>query len=169
MKGIILYGHQACGKTYFGQLLAQDLGCPFIDTDREIEAQFQESCRRIAKKRGEPFFRKVEAEMVQSLRIWERTVISVGGGSLFNELSYLKLKTCGILIYLELEKALIKQRLFKGGIPSYLDPHDPEASFEKMYEERQEIYEKLSPYKVHLSGKTDSQILGELKNYIDLQ
>lgn len=164
MKSIVLYGHQACGKTYFGQLLARDLDCPFIDTDREIEAQFSLSCREIAQKWGEPFFRKIEEEIIQSLDIRKQTVISIGGGAILNETSYLKLKVCGILIYLELEKDLIKQRVFEKGVPSYLDAHDPDDSFEKMYEERLNIYEKLSPYKVSLSGKSDAMVLDELTN-----
>lgn len=154
---IILYGHQACGKTYYGKLLARDLGCCFVDTDQLMEAQYGMSCRQIAKKWGEPFFRQVEAEIIQNLE--GNGVIAIGGGAILNEASYLKLKACGTLVYLELDKDEVKKRCLANGIPSYLDS---EASFEKMYEERRVIYEKLSPYKVTLTGKSDSQVLEEI-------
>lgn len=160
---MILYGHQACGKTYFGKLLAEKLGCPFIDTDKLIEDHFQEPCRMIAKKRGEPFFRQVEAETIQNLSVPDLAVIAIGGGTLLNEASYIKLKTIGMLVYLELDRAQIKQRVFASGTPAYLDPVNPEDSFEKIYEERRKIYETLSPYKVSLSEKSDFQIINELK------
>lgn len=176
MKALILYGHQACGKTYFGKLLAQKLECLFVDTDLEIERVYLErfcealSCRQIAKKWGELFFRELEAEVILSLDgdVLQQVVIAVGGGAVFHEASYLKLKALGILIYLELEKEKIQQRLFRKGvgIPSYLDPAQPEASFERIYEERKKVYEKLSPHRVVLAGKSDAQVLEDTyENY----
>lgn len=44
-----------------------------------------------------------------------------------------------------------------------LDPNNLEESFEKMYTKRQKIYEKVSFFKVKIHGKTDRQVLDELK------
>lgn len=158
MSSLILYGFQGCGKTYFGKLLANELGCVFIDTDERIE-QEHGPCRCVVERFGEPYFRELEAKVIQELK-WEGfAVISVGGGAVLNEASCLKLKALGTLVYLEHDKEVIKERSFEKGVPSYL-AHE---SFDEMYEKRKMVYESLSKNKVSLKEKTDRQVLEELK------
>lgn len=159
---IILYGHQACGKTYFGKLIAEMLGRPFIDTDQLIELKHQATCRAIANEQGVPFFRQVEADTIQNLHVEPPAVIAVGGGAILNPSSLLKLKTLGTLIYLEQDKATLLQRTFAKGSPAYLTPQN----FDQVYEERRAIYESSSPFKVIVSGKSDAEVLNELQKIL---
>lgn len=167
-SNVILLGYKSSGKTYFGKLLAQELGEIFIDTDQLIEElyekKFQEklNCRQISIKIGKEGFRLLEREIIDSLGQVTKAVISVGGGAVLNPENCLGLRKNGKLVYLEVDKAIIKQRIFSGEIPSFLDPQDLEQSFEKMYEERQPIYSKVSTFKVSIQEKTDRQVLDEL-------
>ncbi|MDR3624107.1 MAG: shikimate kinase [Chlamydiales bacterium] len=169
-SNLILFGHKSCGKTYFGRLLTQELGHMFIDTDSSIEKLYEKefheqlNYRQIAIKIGQASFRMLERRIIDSLELTTLTTIAVGGGTVLNPENLSKLKMCGRLVYLEVNKEIIKQRIFLNGVPIFLDPHDPINSFEKMYDERNLIYNKISRFKVSIHGKTDQQVLTELKN-----
>jgi shikimate kinase len=167
-QNLILIGYKSSGKSFFGSLLAQELEIPFIDTDQWIEKlykkEFQEecNCRHISIKMGESGFRMLEERVIDDLKEISNAIIALGGGAILNSENCLKLKRLGRLVYLEADKEILKRRIFINGIPSFLDPKDPENSFERMYEERRPIYEKVSSFKIKLQGKTDRQVLNEL-------
>lgn len=172
-QNLILFGHKSSGKTYFGNLFAQEYKIPFVDTDQWIEQlytkEFQEkcNCRQISIKIGEIGFRQLESRVIDDLKEITNAIIALGGGAVLNPENCAKLEKLGKLVYLEADKETIKQRIFSHGIPSFLDPTNPEKSFEKMYEERRLIYAKVSAVKIMMHGKTDQQILEELKHIID--
>lgn len=166
---LLLFGYKSSGKSYFGKLLAQELERPFIDTDRLVEDlyknEFHEegTCRQISIKLGEKGFRCLEKRVIDTLRVVNHAVIALGGGAILDADNCSLLQKLGTLIYLEADKNIIKERIFAGGIPSFLDPQHPEQSFERMYAERQPLYEKVAAIKVKTHGKADRQILDELK------
>ena len=81
-KNIVLWGHTASGKTSLGLCLARKIGLGFIDTDKCIEKKEKKDISEIFEGHGEDYFRKVEAELVQSLKTCCNHVIAVGGGTL---------------------------------------------------------------------------------------
>lgn len=174
MKHVILYGYKGCGKTHFGVLLAQETARVFIDTDREIEKLYSNthkeplSCRQIAHKLGMEGFRKLEKQVIHSLRYVVHTpaVISVGGGAVLDQENCLHLQKLGKLIYLESTAATIQEQILKQGIPAFLSVENPLSSFYKNYEERKQIYETLSPYKISLEGKTEREVLHTLQLFL---
>ncbi len=158
---IILFGFKRCGKTYFGKLLAQRLGRPFIDTDQIIEQLDGEnrSCRQIAQQLGENAFREREKEAIASLQGTEGSIISIGGGAILDRINAQSLERLGKLVYLRIDKKTVKERLLSGELPSYLDPLDPEGSFEKMYLARKAIYEKIPSLQIDMEGKSEQEVL----------
>ena len=167
-KNLILFGYKSSGKSYFGKLIAQELGVLFLETDELIEEMYEKkfheklNCRQISIKIGEDGFRLLEKKIIDSIEPESHAIISVGGGTVLNPDNCSKLKKNGKLIYLEVDKEIIKQRIFSNEIPSFLDPRDPERSFEKMYNERKPIYSQVGTFKVSIQKKTDRQVLDEL-------
>lgn len=167
---LVLIGYKGSGKTFFGSLLAQELGIPFVDTDRSIEALYKDEfrelldCRGIFNKIGAQKFRELEEQAIVNIKEIPNVVVAVGGGAVLHPKNQVLLKTHGTLAYLEADKETIRKRMFENGIPSFLDSKDPNTSFEKMYEERKPIYERLASFKITLHGKTDRQVLDELLN-----
>ena len=75
----------ASGKTSLGLSLSKKMGLGFVDTDIWIEKKAKKSIPKIFSERGEESFRKLEAQVIQSLVGCRNQVIAVGGGALENE------------------------------------------------------------------------------------
>ena len=74
---VFLCGFMGCGKSTVGSLLAKKLGCGFCDTDELVVKSQGMTIPEIFAQKGEPYFRKVEAETVKSL-CGKNTVVACG-------------------------------------------------------------------------------------------
>lgn len=72
------------GKTEVGCRLAESLGWPFVDLDREIEKREGMSIREIFKQRGEGYFRVLERSELRQVSVRHNSVVAVGGGGFCN-------------------------------------------------------------------------------------
>lgn len=160
---IILFGFKKCGKTHFGKLLAETLKFPFIDTDHLIEERHGKTCRTLALELGESSFRALEKEIIFSLNAFQAAVISLGGGAVLDPENRDYLTKSGCLVSLHIDKAVLKKRHLTGELPSFLDPQDPEGSFEKMYSMRKPIYDAISAIQVDVTEKSDTEVLNLIK------
>jgi len=79
---IFLYGPSGSGKTTVGQLLAQQLGLPFLDLDLEIERQAHSSIPAIFNIEGETGFRKRESRVFRGAITQRGSGLALGGGGL---------------------------------------------------------------------------------------
>ncbi|MFJ3027421.1 shikimate kinase [Curtobacterium sp. NPDC087080] len=76
---VVVIGPMGAGKSSVGKRVAKALGVPFTDTDRVI-ARAHGPIPGIFADRGEPAFRKLEAEAVRAA-VATGGVVSVGGGA----------------------------------------------------------------------------------------
>jgi len=76
------------------------------------------------------------------------------------------LEKIGQLVYLKVGKETLKKRLLAGELPLFLDPKNPEASFEKMYAERKSIYEAIAAITIDAEGKSEKEILSLLEEVV---
>jgi shikimate kinase len=159
---LILFGFKRCGKTFYGKKAAEKLGWKFVDTDHLIEKQYGESCREISLKHGEAHFRSIEREVIRNLKPEKNVILSLGGGVILDSENRNYLHEIGTLIYLKSDKETIKERILSSPLPSFLDPNDAEGSFEKMFQEREPIYEKVEAAQINLVGKTEEEVLWEI-------
>jgi shikimate kinase len=77
---IVLVGLPGAGKTTVGRLLADELGCPFLDFDAEIERRLGMSVKKIFRTLGEADFREREREITQEVAAEPGMVLAPGGG-----------------------------------------------------------------------------------------
>ena len=83
MAHVILAGFMGTGKSTVGRLLADRMGCPFIDCDEEIEAVAKKPISGIFAESGEDAFRALESRVLSTLlRRDETSIIALGGGAL---------------------------------------------------------------------------------------
>lgn len=96
---IFLCGFMGCGKTTVGKALSRILRIPFIDTDEIIAEKENMSIPKIFEGKGEPYFRKIEAETVRSL-CSKTAIVACGGGAMLNGDTAAAAKNAGAYIVL---------------------------------------------------------------------
>ena len=157
------------GKTTFGKLLAKKLNCGFIDTDRLIEETYQLSrkqkltCHEIFQEVGPVHFRALEYEVIQSLQDVRRSVIAAGGGVMLLHENVEALQKNSLLIYLFCEKDKLKKRVFsEDPLPAFLDAKDPDSSFDRMFDERDEAYRKIGGEIIDVTELSEGDVLSKI-------
>jgi shikimate kinase len=152
----IVFGFKGCGKTHFGQLLAQKLKCPFVDTDHLMLEFYgepsQSTIQDLYQSVGEKEFRALEKKAVGRLLGVENSVIALGGGTILDSENLVTLQRLGILIYLQVELTTLERR----GI-SFLV-----GSIETIYQERIFLYESIPAYRIRVDSGEESEILASL-------
>ena len=100
---ITLTGFMGGGKTTVGRLLADALGCPFMDLDDLIVKKAGKSIPDIFAQDGEPAFRQLEAQVLRKTveKYAESTVVlALGGGAVLAPASAALLHEKTVCIYL---------------------------------------------------------------------
>ena len=83
-RSIVLVGLPGAGKSSIGRRLAARLGCPFLDTDAEIEAAAGLPVSEIFARYGEAHFRDGERRVIARILAGPPVVLATGGGA-FND------------------------------------------------------------------------------------
>lgn len=157
MSNFLLFGFKSCGKSYWGRRLAQEMSYPFIDTDYLLEELYllhygvKAGCREICQHLGEEGFRQLESLALLRLKEKHRSIIALGGGSVLSTENLSLLQQVGRLIYLKVEKEVLKERLRGQPRPSFFRKNNFEEAFEEIYQERLPLYERIPAYTLYLN------------------
>lgn len=158
-ENIVLIGMPSVGKTTIGKKLSKVLKMDFVDSDDEIVARENRQISDIFATDGEPYFRKVESEVIRDLSFRKNTIIATGGGAILNEKNVEVLKAFGV-IYL-LERDLDKL------VPTGNRPlANNTEKLQKLYEERMPIYKKAADVTVN-GNKGIGVTIDIIKRYRD--
>jgi shikimate kinase len=83
-RRVVLWGFMASGKTAVGAALARRLAWEHLDLDAEVVRRAGCSIAELFRTRGEPEFRRLEAEATAAVIDREEVVLSPGGGWITN-------------------------------------------------------------------------------------
>ena|SRR5947209_18766611 len=108
---IYLVGPRGSGKTAVGRLLAERLGCKFLDADVELEARAGRSIADIFAVECESGFREREATLLADLARLDRHVIACGGGIVLRPDNRERLRNTGFCVWLAGEPATLSRRI----------------------------------------------------------
>ena len=106
-----LLGLSGSGKSTVGNILAQSLHFPWVDTDSEIAREAGEDIPGIFQKEGEEGFRDRESRILERISIAPPSVVSCGAGIILREPNRRCLAKTGIRIYLKTDPATLAHRL----------------------------------------------------------
>ena len=81
MKPVFLIGYMGCGKTTLGEVLARQMGLPFIDLDEYIERKQGATIVEIFDKMGEKRFRELETAALCDVAAMCDVIVGCGGGT----------------------------------------------------------------------------------------
>lgn len=131
MKNIVLIGMPGCGKSTVGQLLAEKLGRPFVDSDSKIEETTGRSIPDILQNDPETVFRQEETRVLKNLCKQSGLVIATGGGCVTVAENHFYLRQNSVVIWI--------QRPLEH-LPTNGRPLSQNNSLKAMYEVRKPMY-----------------------------
>ena len=159
MKHIILIGFKNVGKTVIGKRLAERLGRTFVDLDTEIEKKEGMTAREIVTNEGEMYFRNIESEVLKRVFKGEHElVLALGGGAAMTEENQALIQEHTVVL-ITAKKEVVFERIMKKGRPAIFPKglSDREA-FEKLYAQREPVYERIATVKVENNGKVEEAV-----------
>lgn len=170
-KHIILLGFKNVGKSTVGKLLAEKLQWPFIDLDQRIEQNYKNqrqqscSCREIYQQHGEQFFSVCETQALREVIDGPKAVIALGGGAPLKEENKALIKFHW-LVYITATPAVVYERILSKGKPAYFpSEEDPAEFFQRLWHQREKIYENLSNLTVDNTDDVKKTVEEILKNW----
>ena len=139
---VVLVGLPGSGKTTVGEGVAQALGRPFLDLDREIERREGMTIAQIFGERGEYAFRQLERAITEELSELGGMILSPGGGWIASPENVVLLRPPARLIYLrvKLETAIKRLGPERSVRPLLVRP-DPLGELRRLFEARRAAYE----------------------------
>ena len=158
---IALTGFMGSGKTTVGKVLADFLGCPFMDLDDLVVKKAGKSIPDIFAQDGEPAFREQEAQVLRKTveKYAESTaVLALGGGAVLAPASAALLHEKTVCIYLRasLETLLARLEGETAGRPL------ADASLADRLASREPIYEETAHVTIDTDGLSPDEVADEI-------
>lgn len=139
-ENLALVGFMGTGKSSVGRLAAEALRFSFVDTDELVEAQSGLSVEQIFEQQGEPAFRQLEKQVVESLGQRQKTVIAAGGGLVIDPANLASLKTHALVVCLWASPEMIWERVRAQTHRPLLKTGDPLAKIRELFARRDPLY-----------------------------
>lgn len=162
MKKIVLIGFAASYKTSVGKLLADKLGCNFVDTDEQIENMCGMSVQQIFEMHGEAYFREQETKLLATLNA-NNTVVACGGGCVLSPV-FVEFTRESNVVYLTASAETVRARL--GATPRPLFDGLTIAELSDYMQARAPLYERYCNTTISTDNKTSEQVADEIYNLI---
>ena len=158
---ITLTGFMGSGKTTVGKVLADFLGCPFMDLDDLVVKKAGKSIPDIFAQDGEPAFRELEAQVLRKTvakYAESAAVLALGGGAVLAPASAALLHEKTVCIYLRatLDTLLARLAAETAGRPL------ADASLADRLASREPIYEETAHVIIDTDGLSPDEVADEI-------
>ena len=159
---VFLVGPMGAGKTTIGKLLAQQLGYPFKDSDREIEERTGADIPWIFDVEGEAGFRQREVAVLADLALQGQLVIATGGGIVMREENRECLKSAGIVFYHTASTEQLLERTAKDKRRPLLQVADPESRIRELLSIRDPLYAEVATHIIDTEKRAPKLVAQEM-------
>jgi len=137
---IVLVGLMGAGKSCIGRRLAQQLGLPFTDADREIEAAAGCSIPEIFEAHGEQAFRDGERRVILRLLDGAPHVLATGGGAFMDPETRAAIRDKAVSVWLRADLDLLVKRVSRRNDRPLLKGVDARQKLRSLMDERYPVY-----------------------------
>lgn len=164
---IALVGLRGAGKTTLGQLAAQALAVPFVELDREIERASGMELSEIFAVHGQPMFRRLERQCLETIIArFEQAVIATGGSLVTEPGTYdLLLSTCFVVWLSAGPDEHMGRVLAQGDLRPMADGPQAMDDLQAILDSRRALYARANAV-VDTGGKTETQAFAVLLSAI---
>jgi XRE family aerobic/anaerobic benzoate catabolism transcriptional regulator len=161
---IALIGLRGAGKSTIGAKLAQALGVPFVELDREVEKEAGANLGEVFALYGQDAFRRFERRALERvLHQHERAVIAAGGGLVTDPSSYeLLLERCYCVWLKASPEDHMARVIAQGDMRPFKGRSAALDEIRKLLADRDRLYARAA-LAVETSGRTVRQSLQEIR------
>ena len=169
-RKVALIGLMGAGKTQAGKVLSTMLGVPFLDADKDIEADAGMTVSQIFSREGESGFRARERRMLE--RITSRSgaaVLACGGGAAAFPASAELLRRSCLCVWLHVspETAAARVKGGAGSVRPLLAGGEGEAKLRALEAERRPSYAACSDLVLSTEGRGARDVAEAIHDEID--
>jgi shikimate kinase len=147
-QNLVLIGLMGSGKSSVGRLAAKALRFQFFDTDQLLVERAGKSIAEIFATEGEAAFRSLETQVIESLGLMTRCVISTGGGAVVAERNRVLLRELGFTVWLTASEEALFERVSRASHRPLLQTDDPRGTLARLMHERAPSYEATARHVV---------------------
>ena len=156
LNSIVLIGMPGAGKSTVGILLAKELGMGFVDTDVAIQVREGLTLQEILDSSDYLKLRAIEEQVLLSEKI-DGKVVATGGSAVYSEIGMARLKDCATVVFLDVPLQELENRI--SNFDSRGIARKPNQSFESLFEERRELYNRYADISVNCHQQSLQQTL----------
>lgn len=164
---VALLGMRGAGKTTVGRKLARQLECPFVELDALIEERAGMSLAQIFEIHGEPYYRRLEREVLgEALKARGDQVIATGGGLVTSPDAYEMLRGATRTVWLKARPEEYLSRVLGQGDrrPMEQRPHAL-AELKALLSAREPEYRKAH-FAVDTTGEEPEQVVVRIASWL---
>jgi shikimate kinase len=158
-SNIVLTGMPGAGKSTVGVILAKQTSRHFVDTDLLIQTSQERTLQEIIDIEGYAVLRKIEENVLLGLSV-QNHVIATGGSAVYSERAMAKLKSSGLVIFLDVDLPTLVLRipdLRTRGIAKR-----PDQDFADLFYERLTLYRKYADTTIQCAGLTQEDVCARI-------
>ena len=161
---IALLGLRGAGKSTLGAKLAQSLGAPFVELDREVEKEAGAKLGEMFAMYGQDAFRRFERRALERvLNQHERAVIATGGSLVTDPATYALLRESCLCVWLKASPEEHMSRVIaQGDMRPFKGRSAAQDEIRKLLADRDRLYARAE-VTLETSGKTVKQSLEQMK------
>ena len=161
-ENIFLIGFMGAGKSTVARAMKKHYGMRLIEMDEQIEKQEKMSVPKIFEVHGEPYFRKLETDLLEGLSSQENTVVSCGGGVPMRACNVEAMRKSGKVIYLSTSPQQIYERVKTSHNRPLLEGNMNVEYISKLLSQRLPKYLEAADAVVSTDGKRVEDICKEI-------
>jgi len=162
-KNIYLIGMMGSGKSTISKDLSKKLKYKCLDTDELIvEKSKFKSIPEIFEKKGESYFRKLEAKSLNYFENKKEYVVATGGGIILDKKNVEKMKKNGIIIYLYASIKILAKRIKVSKGRPLLEKSNIENKLTDIFDKRQSKYKEASDLKIDTNKLNKIETVNEI-------